>query len=607
MKIRSLESFGLLPFFSYLLFGFLLYRVLDGFLGAGAPRETFTVLAGSVLFKVASGISLGLIMAVALTRHSAYTRKALGLWLGMLFPVASGYTGTTDFMGALGAGLLLGLVLIRRPTAQLKLAKALVPLPILIMMLPYLSQLFWMLDRGVILTELQTTVTYLRIVAVLLVGDVLIYIVLRHAAYDEETARESTLFLGPSKSGKTILSLGLFHAIVQGNVGGLKATSDSMVLVDKNEIAARLEDLYDTFVRAGFAGVKGTMRGWLSINIFDISRSPLDKFLYGMKDLSLEITDYAGEDLWNIAEILEDRTKYKERIVEAFKAETNPSDKKKFETFMKAVVYPKGLDRQARATYAATLRNRILKDLRKGAFDFRNYRRRIRWEELPEAIRTPLATAHTYRGIINADRIVFLLDGEKILYELYKKDPDFRTNLEYLESSNRKYYEKIKKIVEYLSDLDNKLGDPTLDKRIREPISRETLGHHLNAYRRIVLASRSKIRRESFVFLVTKADLIGAVFNSDVVSINLNRLKRRVLRALKKSVLFRNFLKNMNITEKDLSDKLMFSIVLPRKELEDSGSITPLSEDVLVRGLDDVIRWIRKAPRIKVLKEVLKP
>lgn len=607
MKLKSIESFGLVPFLSYLIFGWMAFKILSILLKGPGIGDSFEVITSSIVFMVLSGLSLGNVTAVALTRHSAYTRKALGFMLGLMVPIVNPIFTSPEFLGSLAGGFLIGLALMKRRNTQLRFAKAFVPLPLLYLMLPYLSAIFNMISLGTIVEDLDVTLSNLRVIAALLVYDIVIFVILRHAAIDEESTKESTLFLGPSKSGKTILSLGLFHAIVQGNVGGLKATSDSMVLVDKNEPSIRLEDLYDTFVRAGFTGVKGTMRGWLSISVFDLSRKFLDKFLFGLKDLSLEITDYAGEDLWNIAEIVEDKSKYRERIVEAFRAETNPGDKKKFENFMKAVIFPRRLDPKNRAAYAATLRARILKDLERGTFDFRKYRGMIRWEELPEAIRTPLATAHTYRGIVNATRIVFLLDGEKILYELYKRDPDFRTNLEFLKSTNERYYNKIMNVINNLSEIEERLGDPTLNKKLRETIGRETLGQHLNAYRRIVLASKSKVKKDSFIFLVTKADLIGAVFNSDILSIRLEGLKRRVLRILRKAVLFKNFLKNLNINEKDLSNKLMFSIIVPRRELVTSDYPIPLTDEILVKGLDRVVEWIRKTSKARIIKEALKP
>ncbi|WP_461865903.1 hypothetical protein [Thermococcus sp.] len=590
MKIKSIESFGILSFFTYMAFGVIFYFLIKLLLGGAEYSQMFHSITNSTLFIVVSGLTLGLVTITGLTRETSYARKGFGFLLGILLPIVSGSFSEIYFLISLGIGLLLGLIMIFRPIGQLKLAKGFGVLPLLVIMLPFLSELLWMAKNGTLTAELDKALVYAKIVVAILIADVLIHRTFAHAAKVEESMEESVIFVGPTMSGKTVLSIGLFYEIVQKGLGGLEVREDSLVLGDE---PIGLEDLYIFFRNNGFDGIKGTQRGWLSIQYFSIIRPFIDKFLYGLKDISMEITDYAGEDIRKIARMIEKKTEYRELIKTLREA-------LKDETFLKEgiVAPPKIKDEEGRIKYANKVIDSLIKDLENYNFDFRDYSDRIKWEKVPAAARADLATAYTFGKLMRAERLVFIIDGAKLLYELYTRSPDIIGNLEFLKKNNPYYYKQINSIIKWHE----------ARRETNEKLIEGTLEGDIKAYTRIATEFKKRKGSGNFIFLVTKADLIAALFDPEnVIHARTRGLKKRIVKILRKSILFKNLMRELKIQEKELQDKLKISMIVSATDLKKIDMTAAFRDEVRTAGLDELIEWIRKLPPSKIISEVVKP
>ncbi|WP_456396352.1 hypothetical protein [Thermococcus sp.] len=596
MRIKNIESFGILSFFTYTVFGVIFYFLIR--LMLGEYSEMFDGVVGGTLFTTASGLALGIVIVPGLVRETAYARKGFGFVLGILLPVVSGRFSDTNFLIPLGIGFLLGLMTVFKPTGQLKLAKGLGVLPLLVIILPFLSELLWMAKNGTLSSETDKAIAYGKIIATVLIADIIIHRTFSHAAKAEESTEESVIFVGPTMSGKTVLSIGLFYKIVQKGIGGLEVREDSLVLGDE---PIGLEDLYIFFRNSGFNGIKGTQRGWLSIQYFSIIRPFLDKFLYGLKDISLEITDYAGEDIRKIARMIEKKTEYKELI-------KTLRETLRDETFLKEGIVspPKIKSEEAHMKYAHKVIDSIIKDLENYSFDFRDYSDIIKWEKVPQAARADLATAYTYGKLMRAERLVFIIDGAKLLYELYTRSPDIIGNLEFLKKNNPYYYGQISEIIRGYEAF-SEAGE-ALSSREKALMIERTLEGDIKAYTRIATEFRKRKGNKNFVFLVTKADLIAALFDPEnVIHTRTRGLKKRILRILRRSTLFKNLLRELKIPEKELEDRLKISMIVSAADLKEMDIAAAFREEIKTAGLDELVDWIRKLPRSKILSEVVKP
>jgi hypothetical protein len=449
-------------------------------------------------------------------------------------------------------------------------------------------------QRGTYIQHIKMIIGYASIVILVLVEAWLVHATARHAFRDEETSEEITIFLGPRQSGKTILSLGFYYALVTKRIG----TYDNRKSFSISEEGAPIDlsELYSIFRRRGFQGVVGTRLGWLTINVFKIRRKTLEKFLHGLKDVELEITDYAGETIWTIEEVLKDPKKYDD-LVNAVEQDIEAD----LESFKNAMKFRGSPSDQEKDILATKLKERILKDLRSMNFDFRTYKKDLYWEKIPENIRANLAVAHTLSNLLRADKIVPLLDGAAILYELYNRDREAREALEDLQKSNPALYELIISTIERFERAERAL-DTSLEAR------KATLEAQLRAYDVILSEFNRRNRRGDFAFLVTKADLIGSIFMPYLLQINLQGVKKRIINILKSTTAFINLASKL-IPEKSLREKLMVSIILSPADLKqiDPESAEELREEILVRGLGELIEWVRKASEGRLLKEVLLP
>ena len=246
--------------------------------------------------------------------------------------------------------------------------------------------------------------------------------------------------------------------------------------------------------------MKGTQKSWLSINTFRIKRKSLEKMLFGLKDIELEITDYAGEILWDLEAVFRDPKKYDDLV-----REIEQDIEADFESFMRAIHYPANTPNEERQKIAKALQKRIIKDIENRDFDFRNYHGTVYWERIPEGIRTKLAIAHTMSSLLRADKIVPLLDGEGILYEMYQRDPEVEDRLNDLKDANPTLYELIMGSIRKFERQSQAL-DVSIEAR------KATLEAQLKAYD-VVLSRFKKFNKSGdYMFLVTKADLIAGIF-----------------------------------------------------------------------------------------------
>jgi len=592
MKPKSLESFGLLPLLFYIALGFAMYKLLMYAAGASNLQDAIDVMTASWLFLIPSGIVLGLTLVATFLRFTPQIRKTLGFLLGALVPLVWPHTGEVVLLASFGVGALIGLLTSTRERTQLRLIKSLTPVPFILLMIPPISEVVFSLQNGEYTGKIEVFLGYIVLTVLLFIDALLLRMVSNHAFRDEDTSEEITLFLGPRQSGKTILSLGFFYELVTGR----KGTHEESFVISEEGAPIELSELYGIFRKQGFSGVAGTARGWLTINTFRIKRTPLEKFLFGLKDIKLEITDYAGEILWDLETLFRDPKKYDDFVTQIEK--DIDSD---FEAFMNAVKYPSGASPETKQRIAKDLQKKIINDVRMKTFDFRKYYRKIYWEKVPEAIRTNLAVAHTVSSLLKADKIVPLIDGEGLLYELYNRDPAFKSNLHGLENENKALYNlimgSIKKFERLNEGLDSSVG-----------ARRATLEAQLRAYDVILSRFKKVNRRGDFAFLVTKADLIAAVFMPVLIAIDIRSIRKRVLEILTRTAAFINLAQKL-IPDRQLEEKLMFSIILSPADLKkiDPESLEELRDEILVRGLDDLIEWVRKTPAIRKLQEVLLP
>jgi len=595
MKLpRSIESFGLLPFLFYILLGFVFYWLIGFAASSSGLSDAIRVITGSWLFLVFAGFGFGIVTVAALTRFTPYSRKTWGLLLGGLLPLLDGNWGSMPFLVSLGLGVLLGLAFIARQKKQLRWAKTFAPLPFFVLLIPPVSEIALEFQRGTYTQHVEKMIGYISIVILVLIESYLVHATAKHALRDEETSEEVTIFLGPRQSGKTILSLGFYYALVTKRIG----TYDNRKSFSISDEGAPIDlsELYSLFRRRGFQGVVGTRLGWLTINVFKIKRKGREKFLHGLKDVELEITDYAGETIWTLEAILKDPKKYDDLVRGV--GENIEAD---FESFKKAIKFRRNPSDEEKDLIATRLKERILKDLEAMAFDFRNYKRDIYWEKVPENIRASLAVAHTLSNLLKVDKIVPLLDGAAILYELYQRDREAREALEDLKSSNPTLYELIMSTIEMFERAEKAL-DSSAEAR------KATLEAQFRAYDIILSEFKRRNRRGDFAFLVTKADLIGGIFMPYILGISLPGIKKRILNILKNTAAFINLADKL-LPEKSLENKLMLSIILSPADLRriDPESAEELSEEVFVRGLGELIEWVRRTPLRRLLKEVLLP
>ncbi|WP_297509111.1 hypothetical protein [Thermococcus sp.] len=589
---RSLESFGLLPFLFYTLLGFVFYLLIKYTATSTNLLNDLNVITGSWLFLSLAGLSFGIVTVTALTRFTPYSRKTWGLLIGGLVPLIDAHWGEVPLLAPLVLGLLLGLAFITRQERQLKWAKAFAPLPLFVLLIPPTSEAVLEFQKGTYTQHFGKILGYLGIIILVLVEAYFIHATARHALRDEDTSEEVTIFLGPRQSGKTILSLGFYYTLVTKR----KGTHEDSFVISEEGTPLDLAELYSIFRRMGFQGVKGTQKGWLTIHTFRIKRGGGKKFLHGLKDVELEITDYAGEILWDLEEIVRDTKKYDD-LVKAVEQDIEAD----MERFKEAIRYRKNVPDEKKDAIAEEIKRKIIHDLERMRFDFRNYRREIYWEKVPESIRDKLAVAHTLSSLMRADKVVPLLDGEGILYELYQRDREAREALNDMKNYNPTLYEVIMNAIRKFERANQAL-ESSLQAR------RATLEAQLRAYDAILSRFKKRNRRGDFAFLVTKADLIGAIFMPFLLNISLSGVKKRIINLLKSTTAFLNLLQKL-VPEKELKKRIILSIILSPADLKhlDPESAEDLREEVLVRGLDELVEWLRTTPIIRVLKEVLLP
>jgi len=595
MKLKAFEYFGVLPFLFYVVLGGVMYEIMMYIVNTTNLQNEIAVMTGSWLFLIPSGFVFGLTLVATFVRFTPQIRKTFGFMLGALLPLLWSHHSKPVFLASFGVGVLLGLATVTREKRQLKLIKDFSPVPFLLLLIPPISEVVLAVQKGNYTQNIDVFLGYIGLIVVLFIDVILLRKTSSHALRDENTSEEVTIFLGPRQSGKTILSLGFYYELVTGKRGTYTGS-----FVSEESVPLKLSDLYGIFRRKGFAGVMGTQMGWVAIHTFRLKRAPIEKALFGLRDIKLEITDYAGEILWKLESVFRDPHRYDD-LVREIKDDINAD----FKTFMKAIRYPENASLEAKQRIAKSIQKKILEDVQNMRFDFRKYRSSVYWEMIPESIRTNLAIAHAISSILRANKIVPLIDGEGILYEMYQRDIEFRNNIDDLKKDNPHLYKFIIETINRRNSINQSITEA---KDIPPEFRKTMLDAQLWAYTSILLRFKELKKDGDFAFLITKADLIAAVFEPNLLNIDLRKIKKRVKEVLMRTVAFANLVQNL-VSEKQIDKRLMFSVILSPADLRkiDPESAEELQDEILVRGLRDLIDWVRKTPGLRKVKEVLLP
>jgi len=184
---------------------------------------------------------------------------------------------------------------------------------------------------------------------------------------------------------------------------------------------------------------------------------------------------------------------------------------------------------------------------------------------------------------------------------MYQRDTEVEARLNELKDINPALYELIMGSIKKF-ERQNQALDVSIEAR------KATLEAQLKAYDVILSRFKKLNKRGDFAFLVTKADLIAGIFMPILININPRSIRKRVLRILTRTAAFINLAQKL-IPEKQLEEKLMFSVILSPADLKmiDPESAEELQDEILVRGLRDLIEWVRKTPGVRKIREVLLP
>ena len=391
--------------------------------------------------------------------------------------------------------------------------------------------------------------------------------------------RGSTFIIGPKGSGKTILGIGLFYATRIKNYGMIEPDIFTIRKGDDLDIL----DLYNTFISKGIKGMAGTERGEFSVFNFYFKRDLKDAILFGITDVIIELIDYAGEFISDVAKLVRQKERYK--------------------AYAKSItknIYPeiqKGLFDEDDTSVIS----QIVDDIKNNQkFDFKSYRDYIDWNKVK--IIDKLAPIYLYCKIKNSDKAVFLLDGEKLARKLYRTNPELENNLKNMEKQYPKYSELIKNI---LNDSD------------------ETIDEDLNNYWRIIKGFKKS--PSECVFVITKADILVALFGStpyNLITSNSTKemdsiKKERLLHLLEKDASFKGILESTGMTIEEFMDNTVFTVVLSKVDIpenefrknmknmyyDDMGCDSFVDEEIIAIGMESLISKIKDSTTVEKLKK----
>ena len=385
----------------------------------------------------------------------------------------------------------------------------------------------------------------------------------------------STFIIGPKGSGKTILGIGLFYATRIKNYGMIEPDIFTIRKGDDLDIL----DLYNTFISKGIKGMAGTDRGEFSVFNFYFKSDLKNAILFGITDVIIEVIDYAGEFINEVAKLVRQKEKYKAYVKSIIQNISPEIQKGLFDESDTSII------------------SQIVDDIKNQKFDFKSYRDYIDWNKVK--IIDKLAPIYLYCKIKNSDKVVFLLDGEKLARKLYRTNPEIENNLKIMEKQYPKYSELIKNI---LNDSD------------------ETIDEDLNNYWRIIKGFKKS--PSECVFVMTKADILAALFGYtpyDLIISNSTKemdsiKKERLQPLLKYDASFKGILESTGMSIDEFMDNTVFTVVLSKVDIpedefrknmyyDDIECDSFVDEEIIAIGIESLISKIKDPTIVEKLKK----
>jgi len=339
----------------------------------------------------------------------------------------------------------------------------------------------------------------------------------------------NVLFLGHRSSGKTVLAIGLNKIITSVFGGSPKNPVDMWV-----DNIQTMNELRASFDSEGYEGIESTF-------IFGIHplkiRANMPKSLKnsGVSEIVLELVDYRGEHLNNIAELSKNPGKLEERLNE-LREELNGETNKTI--------------------------NNIISDLKSGKFRrFTKYMSKDKWKSVDVNLVGPL---YLLSRIKSSNSLIFLVDGKKLLDYLVDRNP----TLSIIRDSDKEFYEKIK-------------SEKTVEQNILKDLSN---------YATIISSLEKKLERKKVFFVITKSDVIADAFqrasellDEDEDIIDYEDIKDGIVESLLTDTTMKaicNDVFGANIDKKEIKNQICMVSVRPNEE---PNGIKDLIDGVLKR------------------------